>query len=972
MKRKQEEEDGDAIANCLDSSAGAVRVKPRNSVGGHGDGIMDRGGGKAAEKMTTVMPGEAQTAVIAGGGGAAGAAIVNGNDDGGGGGGELQSTTDPTRSSTGQDAERTCTHDVVFPEGYVAPPPKPPSKEPAKKYPFTLDPFQREAIKCLEAEESVMVSAHTSAGKTVVAEYAIAMSLRNNQRVVYTSPIKALSNQKYREMCSEFMDVGLMTGDVTISPEASCLVMTTEILRSMLYNGSALLREIAWIIFDEVHYLRDKERGVVWEESIVMAPKNARFVFLSATVPNAREFAEWVAKVHGQPCHIVYTDFRPTPLQHYIFPSGGDGLYLVVDEKGTFREDNFHKAIVAMGANGARKEGERRNGKEQKVAFDEKSDIFKITKMIMQRQYDPVIVFSFSKKDCEALATQMSKLDLNDQDEKKLVEGIFWNAMDILSEDDKKLPQVTTMLPLLRRGIGIHHSGLLPILKEVIEILFQEGLLKMRCWISMYFRREACSAFYLNYTLVLNQLRCEESDPEKLIRQSYRQFQADRGLPALKRKIEEMEEELSNFAIQEEAEVKEYYTLREQERKLKQDIRDVVLAPKNALPFLQPGRIARIYVDHNAVKDAREIPGEESTAWGVIVNFEKNPTKQQKQEDAQDGAMVLASSQQYIVDMVVHCALDGGDSDTRSGRKKIAKPVPHGQKGEPVVVALPLSQIEALSSVRVYIPKDLRPLENREHVSKILREVFQRFPNGLQLLDPEEDMQVDAKVYRKAVRRLEMVEGMLAGHRLSSSPTLRKRLRQVMEKEDLEKRIKLAKRELRSVQTLILNDELKARKRVLRRLGYTNSDDIVQLKGRVACEISSADELVVTELIFNGVFKDLTVDQIVAMISCFVWRERSSSASGRLPRLRDELAVPLNLLRDSARRVGKVAAECKIMKLTEAFEGSLIRAFRRVEEVLGQMAAASKSFGETELQAKFELASAQIKRDIVFAASLYL
>jgi ATP-dependent RNA helicase DOB1 len=130
----------------------------------------------------------------------------------------------------------------------------PPTAEhkPAKTYPFTLDPFQRRAIECLERNESVLVSAHTSAGKTVVAEYAIAMALRDKQRVIYTSPIKALSNQKYRDLFEEFSDVGLMTGDVTINPNASCLVMTTEILRSMLYRGSEVMREVKWLVFDEV------------------------------------------------------------------------------------------------------------------------------------------------------------------------------------------------------------------------------------------------------------------------------------------------------------------------------------------------------------------------------------------------------------------------------------------------------------------------------------------------------------------------------------------------------------------------------------------------------------------------------------------------------------------------------------------------------------------------------------------------
>lgn len=310
--------------------------------------------------------------------------------------------------------EKRCTHEVVYPEAPEfsdAPtgPPPPRPGPPAKEYAFQIDPFQdvgastpqrapvyarrapppdlaalwqevrfketptrrvafpcNAAINALETGHSVLVAAHTSAGKTVVAQYAFAMAMRDNFRAVYTSPLKALSNQKYRELQEEFGDVGLMTGDVTINPDAHCLVMTTEILRSMLYNGSDLVRQIRreretraglvgtrqlstlalhafalsplaltkqtvrscalptrfapasalrLVVYDEIHYLRDRERGVVWEESIVLAPPSVRFAFLSATIPNAREFAEWVTRSHGSPCHVVYTDYRPTPLQ---------------------------------------------------------------------------------------------------------------------------------------------------------------------------------------------------------------------------------------------------------------------------------------------------------------------------------------------------------------------------------------------------------------------------------------------------------------------------------------------------------------------------------------------------------------------------------------------------------------------------------------------------------------------------------
>jgi ATP-dependent RNA helicase DOB1 len=304
-------------------------------------------------------------------GAAGGPPVAVGGDEGAGGGGAVAPTLEyqmldryikdkmesaqrlkglatlnvtPKREVTSEKSRSACTHEIAFPsgtdaeEGYAAqkaefakPVPR------AKEYPFQLDSFQEIATKCVDINQSVLVSAHTSAGKTAVAEYAIALSLKQKQRVVYTCPIKALSNQKYRDLHEEFQDVGLMTGDVTINPSASCIVMTTEILRSMLYRGASEVREIAWVIYDEVHYMRDKERGVVWEESIVMLPSKVRFVFLSATIPNATEFAAWVAKVHQSPTNVVYTDYRPTPLQHYMFPENGEGLYLVVNERGEFR-----------------------------------------------------------------------------------------------------------------------------------------------------------------------------------------------------------------------------------------------------------------------------------------------------------------------------------------------------------------------------------------------------------------------------------------------------------------------------------------------------------------------------------------------------------------------------------------------------------------------------------------------------------
>ncbi|KAK6121271.1 hypothetical protein DH2020_044974 [Rehmannia glutinosa] len=975
-----------------------------------------------------------------------------------------------------------CLHDISYPEGYVhrASSTSLVNQEhskPAKEFPFTLDPFQLEAVKCLDNGESVMVSAHTSAGKTVVALYAIAMSLRNKQRVIYTSPIKALSNQKYREFKEEFSDVGLMTGDVTIDPSASCLVMTTEIWRIMQYKGSEVIREVAWIIFDEVHYMRDRERGVVWEESIVMAPKNSRFVFLSATVPNAKEFADWVAKasvlrihfsgffsvmleertirlnieVHQQPCHIVYTDYRPTPLQHYIFPSGGDGLYLVVDEKGKFREDSFQKGLNALIPTNEDKRKE--NGKWQKGLIvgkaGEDSDIFKMVKMIILRQYDPVICFSFSKRECEFLAMQMAKMDLNNEDEKVNVETIFWSAMDMLSDDDKKLPQVSNMLPLLKRGIGVHHSGLLPILKEVIEILFQEGFIKCLFatetfsiglnmpaktvvftnvrkydgdkfrWLSSgeYIQmsgragrrgideRGICilmvdeklepstaklmlkgsadplnSAFHLSYNMLLNQIRSEDGDPENLLRNSFFQFQADRAIPDLEKQAKVLEEERDSIIIEEEDSLENYYSLLQQYKALKKDIRDIVTSPKYCLPFLQPGRLVSIQCTMDD-ENSSSFSIKDEVTWGVIINFGRVKVA------SEDDANKKPEDANYTVDVLTRCRVHKDEI-----AKKTMRILPLKEPGEPA--------IDSLSSIRLVIPKDLLPLEARENTLKKVSEVLNRFAKeGMPRLDPEDDMKVQSSSYRKATRRIEALENLFEKHEIAKSPLIEQKLKVLHMKKELTAKIKSIKRTMKSSSVLAFKDELKARKRVLRRLGYITSDDVVELKGKVACEISSAEELTLTELMFNGVLKDIKVEEMVSLLSCFVWQEKLQEAQ----KPRDELDLLFTQLQDTARKVAKVQLECKvqidvenfvssfrpdvmeavyawargskfyeIMEMTPVFEGSLIRAIRRLEEVLQQLIQAAKSIGETDLEAKFEDAVTKIKRDIVFAASLYL
>ncbi|KIW67276.1 hypothetical protein PV04_06541 [Phialophora macrospora] len=950
-------------------------------------------------------------------------------------------------------------HQVALPPDYDYVPiseHKPPA-EPARTWKFELDPFQQVSIASIERNESVLVSAHTSAGKTVVAEYAIAQCLKNNQRVIYTSPIKALSNQKYREFQADFGDVGLMTGDVTINPTATCLVMTTEILRSMLYRGSEIMREVGWVIFDEIHYLRDKIRGVVWEETIILLPDKVHYVFLSATIPNAMQFAEWITKTHSQPCHVVYTDFRPTPLQHYFFPAGADGIHLVVDEKGVFREENFQKAMSSIAdkqgddpANAmARRKGRGKDKRLNKGGTKGPSDIYKIVRMIMTKNYNPVIVFSFSKRDCEAYAIQMSSMSFNEDSEKAMVSKVFDSALEMLSPEDKNLPQIQHLLPLLRRGIGIHHSGLLPILKETIEILFQEGLIKVlfatetfsiglnmpaktvvftsvrkfdgisQRWITggefiqmsgragrrgldergiviMMINEQMepqiakdivrgqqdnlDSAFYLGYNMILNLLRVEGISPEFMLERCFHQFQNTASVSGLEKELQQLEAEKSAMIIEDESNIRAYYELRKQLDVYAEDMRMVIVHPNYCLPFMQPGRLVEI-------KD-----GGHDFGWGAVLNFSRRSQGRSTEK--------LAPQEEWVLDVALQVA-DGLTPATKTHQSLppgIRPPHP-GEKSKVEVVPVLLKCVHKISHVRIYPPADMTLSEEKKKVQQALQEVTRRFPDGLAVLDPIENMKITDNSFRELLRKIEIMESRLVANPLHHSPRLEGLYNQYADKMVLTTKIRNLKKQIQDAHAITQLEELKCRKRVLRRLQFINEDEVVQLKARVACEISTGDELVLSELLFNRFFNDLTPEQTAAVMSCFVFEEKVNEN----PVLPEEMARCLREIQKQARHIAKVSIESKlamneeeyvqgfkwqlmpvmyawatgksfgdICKMTDVYEGSLIRTFRRLEEALRQMAEASKVMGSEELEKKFEEALNKVRRDIVAAQSLYL
>lgn len=392
--------------------------------------------------------------------------------------------------------------------------------EMARTWPFELDTFQKEAVYHLENGDSVFVAAHTSAGKTVVAEYAIALAAKHMTKAIYTSPIKALSNQKFRDFKNVFDDVGILTGDVQINPEASCLIMTTEILRSMLYRGADLIRDVEFVIFDEVHYVNDLERGVVWEEVIIMLPDHVTLILLSATVPNTYEFASWVGRTKKKNIYVISTSKRPVPLEHYLW--AGKEMHKIVDSEKRFIEEGWRDAnkilsgmdkakeqkatdtqgparggVGGRGSRGQAARGGPQRGRGQPplrsqgniartgrgggrtTAAQDRNIWVHLVQYLRKQNLLPACIFVFSKKRTEENADSLSNQDFCTAAEKSAIHMLIERSIARLKPEDRNLPQIRRLREMLSRGVAVHHGGLLPIVKEIVEILFAKTLVKV-------------------------------------------------------------------------------------------------------------------------------------------------------------------------------------------------------------------------------------------------------------------------------------------------------------------------------------------------------------------------------------------------------------------------------------------------------------------------------------------------------------
>ncbi len=338
--------------------------------------------------------------------------------------------------------------------------------ESMSEFPFELDDFQKEACHVIDEGQSVVVCAPTGAGKTVIAQHAINNALNQNVRIFYTTPLKALSNQKFYDFCEQYGQdkVGLLTGDTSINREAQIVIMTTEVFRNMLYgtNFGAVadnLKDVKYIVLDEVHYMNDEQRGTVWEESIIYCPTNIQIIALSATVANCQELTDWINTVHSK-TKLINTDFRPVPLRFYYFDSSQPQKLLPL--------------LTPSGQLNSKIRPEKpqwaRGGRDKK----KKSPVRQIVSNLAQQDMLPAIYFTFSRKKCDEQMEKCSGLELNTKEEQIKIK-------EFIDEYIAQNPHLygNKNIDYLVQGVASHHAGLLPAWKNLVEKLFQQGLIKV-------------------------------------------------------------------------------------------------------------------------------------------------------------------------------------------------------------------------------------------------------------------------------------------------------------------------------------------------------------------------------------------------------------------------------------------------------------------------------------------------------------
>ncbi|XP_043721889.1 DExH-box ATP-dependent RNA helicase DExH11 isoform X1 [Telopea speciosissima] len=995
----------------------------------------------------------------------------------------------------------------------------------ALDFPFELDTFQKAAIYYLEKGDSVFVAAHTSAGKTVVAEYAFALATKHCTRAVYTAPIKTISNQKYRDFCGKF-DVGLLTGDVSLRPEASCLIMTTEILRSMLYRGADIIRDIEWVIFDEVHYVNDVERGVVWEEVIIMLPRHVNIVLLSATVPNTIEFADWIGRTKQKKIRVTGTSKRPVPLEHCLFYSGE--LYKICENetflpqgwkaaKDAYKKKNSSTVgggtgtyLGSAAAHGGARVQQRENpnrGKQNKHSGPQSLGNFSgsgglsqsnwgskrseaslwllLINKLSKKSLLPVVIFCFSKNRCDKSADNLTGTDLTSSSEKSEIRVFCDKAFSRLKGSDRNLPQVVRVQSLLRRGIGVHHAGLLPIVKEVVEMLFCRGVIKvlfstetfamgvnapartvvfdtLRKFDGKEFRQllpgeytqmagragrrgldkigtvvVICrdevpeerdlkhvivgsatrleSQFRLTYTMILHLLRVEELKVEDMLKRSFAEFHAQKKLPEkqqlLMLKLAQPAKAIE--CIKGEPAIEEYYGMLTESEKYGNRVLETVMQSQTAQQFLLPGRV--VVVKSQSVAEDHflgvvlKAPSASSKQYIVLVLRPDLPLSMQ--DPSVNGILQGKDSSSSPQGYFIAPKSKRGDEEyfsgvsSRKGSGTVNIKLPHRGSAAGLnyeVIGVENKEFLSICNCKIKIDQ-VRLLEhnNSAAYSKTVQELLNQKSNGQYppALDPVKDLKLRDVDLMETYYAWNNLLVKMAGNKCYGCIKFKEHIMLAKDLSKHREEVNALKYQM-SDEALEKMPDFQGRIDVLKEIGCIDADLVVQIKGRVACEMNSGEELISTECLFENQLDDLQPEEAVALMSALVFQQKNTSE----PSLTDNLAKAKKRLYDTAIRLGELQAHFKlpinpeeyardnlkfglvevvyewakgtpfadICELTDVPEGLIVRTIVRLDETCREFKNAAAIMGNSALYKKMETASNAIKRDIVFAASLYI
>jgi ATP-dependent RNA helicase DOB1 len=779
--------------------------------------------------------------------------------------------------------------------------------------------------------------------------------------------------------------------------------MTTEILRMMLFAGDSLVREISWVVYDEVHYMKDPERGVVWEESIILLPHAIRFVFLSATIPNSREFSEWIARLHGQVCHVVYTEHRPVPLRYFLAPLGDTATYLVRDADGGIVDSTFSMAC----SRGAPKKPAK------KVLF---SHTCEIAAALHADRRDPMLVFVFSRRDCDRIPAALGGRSFVVPEERALITRVFENAVARLDAADRSLPQVAATLRLAERGVGVHHGGLMPLMKETVEILFQQGLVKIlfatetfamglnmpaktvvfhdlfkfdgserRAITSGEFiqmsgragRRnkdrfgfvvlthtgelapqdlralmtEAAqplnSEFRVTYNMLLNLVLASYMEPHELMRRSFHQFQMERELPATLRRRDEAAAAAAAIAIDNEGLTRTAVDAEDDIARHEAAMHEIAVDPQNIEPLLQPGRLLR----------------DREFGWAIVAAGLQKKGRE---------ITILAPAEE-------------------TADRRIVPPRPGLAQGH--AVRRELRDIAAVS--RASIKESFESLSS-EKVRRLMCVLRAEEKKGIPAFEPGDYV----KFRKEELAHARTEHDRLLNRRRQLSNVDRDALEKYRAKRALLAEVDALDHKIETLRYLVDQKDLNAMLAVLRQLEFLDADGTITAKGRIAAAVTAGDELVITPLLLSGALDGLATDDLAALFSVFVGDEQAKDS----PAIPDALDEVWKQLLQIARNVATISADCgcdidvekfqrkfnpafaeltlawargtsfaQLMELYPAYyEGSIIRTMKRLDELLNQVARAAEIAGSAELRQRFSDAAKLIERGIVFMASLYL